>query len=284
MFVLLDPSGLSVALRCGIGALAAALIAAAGWALRALTISGAIAAVIIGALVFGFGGLPLSAALVAFFASGSVLSRIAQRRRLSGAFEPAKTARRDAAQVGANGGLAALLMVAGWLAPGGSSAQTALLLGAFGAIAAACGDTWSTEIGALFGRAPRSILTLQRANAGESGAITLEGTLAAPAGGLVCGVAAWLCTAHVPAAPWLLIGAVSGAVGSLADSVLGASLQARWRCDTCGKVSETKLHGCAAAVRLVRGWAWLDNDGVNALATIVGAAVGAILAASSAGT
>ncbi|MDQ6781120.1 MAG: DUF92 domain-containing protein, partial [Candidatus Eremiobacteraeota bacterium] len=197
-----------------------------------------------------------------------------------------KSARRDAAQVIANGGAAALLAVVSALESQGSIAHTALLFGAFAAIGAACGDTWSTEIGALFGKGPRSILTLRRARAGASGAITAAGTLAAPLGGLFCGVVAWLCSPHplVPAAPWLAIGAVSGAAGSLADSVLGASLQAVWQCDTCGELSETKLHGCAGPVRLVRGWAWLDNDAVNALATVIGSAAGVGLTAWSAAT
>ena len=86
------------------GALVAAAIAALAWGLRTLTGGGALAAWLVGTLILAGTGWPGAAALLAFFVSSSLVSR----------FEPAdrsldpKGSRRDAAQVIANGGAAAL--------------------------------------------------------------------------------------------------------------------------------------------------------------------------------
>ena len=51
--------------------------------------------------------------------------------------------------------------------------------------------------------------------------------------------------------------------GALADSVLGASLQAlRW-CPACECDCETLRHDCGTQTMLRRGANWLENDGVN---------------------
>ena len=67
--------------------------------------------------------------------------------------------------------------------------------------------------------------------------------------------------------------AVGGVVGSLADSVLGASVQSRRRCDACNAWTERQVHRCGGATSHARGFAWLTNDSVNFCATAVGGAV-----------
>ena len=46
----------------------------------------------------------------------------------------------------------------------------------------------------------------------------------------------------------------------------------------CNVETERRVHGCGTMTRLAGGFAWLDNDGVNALATISGALAGAFVA------
>src|SRR2546422_2695686 len=59
----------------------------------------------------------------------------------------------------------------------------------------------------------------------------------------------------------------------LADSVLGATVQGKYECPACDARFERGNTVCHEAVRLTRGWRWLDNDAVNLAATLVGAAV-----------
>jgi uncharacterized membrane protein len=62
--------------------------------------------------------------------------------------------------------------------------------------------------------------------------------------------------------------------------LLGASLQAGYWCPVCQRATEhTPVHGCGSPTQLQRGLAWLDNDGVNLVATLVGAATAALVAA-----
>jgi hypothetical protein len=77
----------------------------------------------------------------------------------------------------------------------------------------------------------------------------------------------------------LLLGATAGGLaGSLFDSLLGATVQTIYYCDGCGKETERRVHRCGQATRRLRGWPWLDNDGVNFVASLVGAAVAGLLA------
>jgi uncharacterized membrane protein len=62
-------------------------------------------------------------------------------------------------------------------------------------------------------------------------------------------------------------------VGSFADSLLGATVQAIYHCGGCRVETERRRHRCGMETRLVRGWRWLNNDAVNAIASAVGAGV-----------
>lgn len=255
----------------------AASIALTGYRLQVLSASGAIAAVFVGTVAFGCGGVLVAGAVVIFFVSANLLARAHSPAADRARARAVKDARRDAAQVIANGGAAALCaLVSTAAALGGGPMAWRWLVAAVCAVAAASGDTWSTEIGAFSSSSPRRIVDLKPVPAGTSGAITPLGTLAAPLGGAAVALAGFARLDLLTLPAWVCVGALAGLLASLFDSVLGATLQARWECATCGQSIETPGHeGCPrASARLVRGIAWLDNDAVNAVATIAGAAFG----------
>jgi uncharacterized protein (TIGR00297 family) len=72
----------------------------------------------------------------------------------------------------------------------------------------------------------------------------------------------------------LPIGLLSGLAGSLADSLMGATIQAMYYCPTCKKETERRVHSCGTPTLPLRGIPWFDNDVVNFIATLFGALVG----------
>ena len=240
-----------------LGAVLAAAVAAAACRAHALTRSGAWAAWGVGAVVFGIGGWTAAGALLAFFVSSSALSRWRRKRKEILAYE--KGSQRDAWQVLANGGVAAVCLL---LTLFGLKNGMFLFLAA---LAAANADTWATEIGSALGGQPVDIRTGQKAPAGTSGAVSLPGTAAALLGAGLLGVFA---------GGWVLAGVVtvSGFGGALADSLLGATVQAQWRRPSGEGWTERPQPRPPE-----RGWRGLGNDGVNVLCTLASVGVAALL-------
>jgi uncharacterized protein (TIGR00297 family) len=243
------------------GALLALAIAALAVRARALKTSGAMAAFAVGTIVFGIGGWQAALVLLAFFIPSTILSRIGtqQKRALT---DVGKQGARDAWQVAANGGIAAIAML---LVPRYGAAAASAFAGAF---AAASADTWGTEIGTLARGLPRSILTMRPLPTGLSGGITLQGTLAEIGGALLIAAVA-TASAVAPFLPVL----AAGVAGAFVDSLLGASAQALRYCPACERPCETNPHACGTPTRLRRGVAWIGNDAVNLASTLSGAAV-----------
>jgi uncharacterized protein (TIGR00297 family) len=242
------------------------VIAGLGWRRGALTADGAVAATLVGAATFGFGGLPASLGLIAFFVSGSALSR---RRGVPGEVTAAKGHRRDAVQVLANGGVASLALALGGLGwRGGREA-------ALGALAAAAADTWASEIGVRSPSPPRSIVTGEVVLPGTSGGVTPLGWGASAAGALLVG-AAWTMASDRRASNFV-VALLAGLAGSLADSLAGATLQAGYACVVCGQSAETTQAHCGQPPRLVRGHPRVTNDVVNVIGTAAGALAGSLV-------
>jgi uncharacterized protein (TIGR00297 family) len=266
------PSGL--AMRLVIGFAIAAAICIVALRVRALSASGAWAALGVGAAVYGFGGLAVAAPLIAFFVTGSALSRIrsagAQRARALAT----KGSTRDAVQVLANGAVPALCCIASAFASGVE--HSTLVAAAVGAICAAAADTWSTEVGALSKEQTRSIVDFRAVPPGTSGGVTALGFIASLAGGALVGALAAPFIAGALPMRWIAWGAIVGFFGAALDSVLGATLQGMWHCPQCDETCESRVHRCGARTSLVRGLRAIDNDAVNFIANVAGAIAGGI--------
>lgn len=237
------------------------LLAAGGWTAQSLTAPGALAAMVVGFAILSGAGWPGAAVLGAFFILGSGIGRILDR----GPHGEAKGERRDAGQVLANGGFAAL---GATLATG----QPGLALWIVtGSLAAAGADTWATAIGGASRTAPRLLLVGRAVPPGTNGGMTLLGTAGAVIGALlisgVAGAVVW--------SPRLVFWGTSiGTAGMVLDSILGATLQGRFRCPSCDLDSERRVHRCGTRTLPTGGLTWLTNDGVNALTTAAGALAG----------
>ena len=268
----------------GVAALYALAVAVIGYVRGALAPSGVLGAVLVGTPCLALGEQGVAVALVAFFVSSSWLSHLFAERKqaLAGLYE--KGGERDLSQALANGGAAAVLVIMGWLAR-----DHAMLGGAIGALAAANADTWATEVGGAlggaFGGTTRLITTGRTVAAGTSGGVSAEGLVAAAGGSLfIGGVAAgsiYLLGTRADLTPsvgqWIMSVGAAGLVGSLVDSVLGATVQAVYYCPHCGVLTERQVHTCGTQTRLRRGVSWVTNDVVNVIAVCVGGLFGYML-------
>jgi uncharacterized protein (TIGR00297 family) len=265
--------------QIGIGLLCSGLIALLAYRHASLSKSGAFGAILTGTAIFGFGGWSWGALLITFFVLSTLLSKFKARAKEDLAEKFAKGSQRDLGQVLANGGAGALLALVYAVIQ-----EPALLFAFAGAMATVNADTWATELGVLSRRPPRLITNGQVVDPGTSGGISALGTLATLGGGLAIGGAAsgyqaidglLSGAAALPALGLVAAGILGGLTGSLFDSLLGATVQAIYYSDTRAKETERPVDPDGAPNRLLRGYRWLNNDWVNFLSSLVGAATGA---------
>ena len=249
------------------GAAAAGTIAAVARRTRTLTESGQWAAFLTG-IVAAAAGWWWALTLIAFFVTSVALTkwRLPDKMRLTEGSLP-RTTERNAAQVVANGGVFVLLAFAS-----NGAARDPLAFAALGALAAASSDTWSTEIGTLFGGTPRLITTGAPVQPGMSGGVSAAGFAGAAAG------AAFIALFGAFSIPehhkqLAMAAAAGGFGGSFVDSVVGATLQSKRFCDHCSHWTERRVHPCGFRTRHARGLQWMSNDAVNLCGTAAGAAI-----------
>jgi uncharacterized membrane protein len=75
----------------------------------------------------------------------------------------------------------------------------------------------------------------------------------------------------IPGSVLLILAAlIGGVIGSLFDSLLGATVQAIYYSPARQKETERKVDADGTANVHKRGWQWLTNDWVNFLSSLVG--------------
>jgi len=226
---------------------------------KKLTIPAALTGGIVGWLVYAGGGYTGIWMLAAFFILGTVATSWHANVGRSSSEAPgsndqtgsnnqkgsAAQSTRTVGQVLANGGVAALagLCILYW--PG---RQTVLEIAMAASLSSATADTLSSELGMVYGRRYYNILTWRRDQRGLDGVVSLEGILIGVAGSsiialLYTGGHGW------NSGFWIII--LSGTIGNLTDSILGAALERKGR---------------------------LDNDMVNFLNTLAAGLLGGFLA------
>ncbi len=239
---------------------------------RWLTTSGAVSAAVVGTLIYWLGGMFALVPLLIFFVTGSLLSAVVRVRRARSKY--LFSGARGAAQVWANAGVPVAIVI--YLAiirghvPVYQLPNIELLY--LAAITAVTADTWATEIGILIGGKPRSLRSWKHVEPGCSGAVTVAGLFGSVAGA----IAVPLLVAHL----WQLnsaqftLAAWAGLIASLADSLMGASIQVAYRDGEGDSLYDVKP---SPQAKQVRGYRWITNDTVNLLTSLVGVIAALVL-------
>jgi uncharacterized protein (TIGR00297 family) len=240
-----DPGHWAAALAINAGLIALAqrapLLTRAGW----------VHAGVLGTLLWGTLGWRGWLAVVSYLALGSLVTRLGFRRKRAEGLAEARGGRRGPENVWGSALVGTVLAVLAALTAGTAPLWRVPLLVAFAAsFAAKLADTFGSEVGKRWGRTTVLITTLRPVPAGTEGAVSLEGTAASLVGSALMALVMSLLGLIAGTATWLLVVAV-GLLATLAESLLGATLQSRW--------------------------GWLTNEVVNGLQTLL-AAVLALLA------
>ncbi len=227
---------------------------------------GFLASAAVGFAVMYGGGLHWFIIVAVFFILGVAftLYKYGYKRQIGGA--QGKGGARNWPHILANGGLASVAALWNLLAPNGALAAVFL-----GAISASAADTVATELGLLSHSRPRLVThPSKEVEPGTSGGVTRLGFVGAAFAALVIGFLAVLL--GILPDPYLIVPLclAGGFVGALVDSLIGATLQRRGVCVVCKKQTEALRH-CGERTRATGGVAFLENNLVNVLATVVGA-------------
>jgi uncharacterized protein (TIGR00297 family) len=235
---------------------------------KAIDRRGFLASLAVGYPILLGGGWQWFVIVATFFVLGVAFTwyRYEYKKSIGSAQEKGGT--RNWPNILANGGVAALLGLGEFL--GGGLVFSVLYVGA---VSAAASDTVATELGLLNRGPPRLVTDLRRVvSPGTSGGVSpmgLLGTLLASA--LIGMVAAALgVSSGLQAAYVVAVSVTGGVLGSLADSVAGATFQRKSFCVVCGKPSENLVH-CGEPTRYSSGLKFVDNHVVNVIATLFGA-------------
>ena len=225
-------------------------------ALRGVNRSGALAGGFACFLLFAGIGPAAFGTLAALFVMTWASTRLGYRRKLAlGVAE--RREGRTSWQVLANLAVAALGSVVY-----SATENQVWLLAAIAALAEAATDTVASEIGQYSRANARMITNWQRVPAGTDGGITIPGSIAGLAGGLVIAAVATLGGILPSAQFWIPVAA--GFAGMLIDSLLGATLQRRgWLSNQA-----VNLFGTLAAAVLAYATARLS---INLISNHVGA-------------
>lgn len=171
-------------------------------------------------------------------------------------------------------------------------------VGILGSLACANGDTWASELGtvvSIISSQPRLVTSFRQVPKGTNGGVTLGGLIFSFLGGAVVGLAYYLVILFTidnavlgrsPSQyPLIYIGGIGGLLGSLVDSVLGATLQFSGTSYICVITSKLcaqpykfligvdpsgKIHEVPGGkIKPISGLCVLDNHSINLLSTII---------------
>ena len=234
--------------------------------------------------------------MLTFYLSSSKATKYKIKQKLQ--FEPTNNAnkgfgQRNWVQVICNGGIAAEFSLL-YLIERGNAGEIPInfqsnydsswwAISVLAALACGNGDTWASELGTVLSvDNPRLITSLRRVPKGTNGGISLIGLIVSALGGLAVGFAYYLCLlicvnrdllSKSPAQwPIIIIGLLAGLIGSMIDSLLGATFQYSGIDVRTRKIVENP-GDIQGRVQHISGINLLDNHSVNLLSTLITALI-----------
>ncbi|MFW8054311.1 DUF92 domain-containing protein [Vagococcus fluvialis] len=248
-----------------IGLIGSTLLSLIGYHFKAISFDGIFTTIITGTIIALSGNLAIWSSIIFLFGSSLAI------KLFKSFFFPAsleiekqvheKLSARDSFQILANT-LPATLCIITYL----STNNTTFVLGYLASTAAASADTWASELGILSKRKTFDLKSFKPVPKGISGGVSFLGTLASLAASC-CIVFVFYFFNFIKPIPidskQYLIIIIIGFSGSLIDSFIGSFFQGLFR-DNNQELTDKKEHN-----QLVKGFTWLNNDGVNIITNLI---------------
>ncbi|KAL4707775.1 hypothetical protein ACJJTC_001721 [Scirpophaga incertulas] len=254
-----------------------------GYKKKSINLSGACLGFIVG-LVLTLSNYCFLASLFTFFITSSRVTKIGSHIKSKIEEKFKEGGQRNWIQVLCNGGMATQLGLLYLLDVGASERPidfvkdyraSWLSIGVLGVFACSNGDTWASELGTVLSKSePFLITSMKRVPVGTNGGVSLVGTCFSTIGGFIIGISYYLAVYYFsdpvllanapPQWPIIVFGSFAGFLGSLIDSVMGATMQYSGL-DKYGRiVSHSSL-----TVTHISGRNILDNHSVNLITTVI---------------
>ena len=228
---------------------------------RLLTAKGVAMAVIldlaVSASLGNFGFVLLLSFLLLSVLTDKMKKRVKGRDEIS-----KKDGKRDEVQVFANGFIPAILALLYLF-----TKNYVFIIGYNVALAECLADTFASSFG-VFSKKTFDFFKLKSVPMGLSGGVSVTGTLAA----LMSPFAFLLISVCFGAMDWkwLLFCGTFAFIGTFIDTLLGSLIQAKYKCEVCGILTEKEIH-CDHGTSLVSGSHLVDNDCVNLISCFASA-------------
>ena len=245
-----------------VGLILSFIIAFLAYKKASLSRSGCLAAIAIGTGKYFFGGLGFSIIMIMFFVSSSILTKFKKYNKKDFEKLNEKSGNRDYVQVFANGGVGLIFAFLYYL-----NSNPIFLLSYAVSFAEATADTWASEIGVLSKKKTINILNLKPIKQGMSGGISILGTASAFLGALFISSIYFIVSVNTykdirQSFIYSIICLFVGFVGSIIDSILGASVQAQYYCESSNIITEKREYKNKPN-KLIKGLFFVNNDVVN---------------------
>lgn len=229
---------------------------------RLLTPAGILHGWLLGMLIWGSLQWQGYVVILFYFLVGSAVTRIGMAEKEQAGIAEKRSGARGPENVWGSALTAALcalgvvLVSQLPLGPGGANAIEWLLLGYVASLSTKLADTCASEVGKAYGKQTFLITTLKPVPRGTEGAVSLEGTLAGVVGSIAIALVGWATGLISPLGIGLCV--LAAFVATNLESVIGATLQSRfaWLTNELVNVINTLL-GAIIAIGLAVGLYWL---------------------------
>lgn len=247
------------------------------------------------AFIMGFvetlSNMCMMATSITFFLAGTRATKFKKSAKQFDVDDIQSGGRRNWIQVISNGGVGMEIAILSLIEKGPANEMPVnflydyfpswLAIAFLGSMSCACGDTLASELAPILTSAQPRLITnpMVKVPKGTNGGVTLVGLFCSAFGGFICGLTYYVLTIicvhneilarSPPQWPMMIVGTIAGLLGSVLDSVIGATVQYTGIERSTGKIVGRSGPG----VVWISGAEILDNHSVNLMATLMTALV-----------